>query len=122
MFKNAKFFIVGILGLFLGYLGIDGTDSIYVNFAGLVVATPVISEWIIETVKAKKFLAQFISWVIGIVLSLVGWWLNLGFLAGLLWWHVVLVGVAVSLAANGVWDIDVLKKLLEGIGALKPKK
>lgn len=65
----------------------------------------------------KGLVLQIFSWVAGVALAFIGWKLNLGFLAGYtIWWHVGLVGVVMSLAANGVADLNLLRGILSALG------
>lgn len=85
------------------------SDSDYVSafttFSGLVSVVPFIVEWV-----KKKFrflnskMIQLISWGIGIGLTLFGWCFDLGFLNTLEWWQMLMSGLGVSLASNGLFD------------------
>lgn len=115
-----------ILILFLGLIAFpvlaqpfevpEEVTGMFETFTALVVGIPFVVEFVKRVVNPSPgFWTQFVSWVTGIVITVVGGIFNLGFLAGLLWWQWLIVGFLASLAANGVFDtqfpIVVLKKL-----------
>lgn len=80
--------------------------GIFQTFATLALAIPIVSELVKRLVKASGLAVQIISWGIGIVITFIGWMLNLGFLAGLDWHIMLIYGICASLAANGVFDVS----------------
>lgn len=115
---NLKLIFLALFGLLLGALGLGTVDSVYVDIGSLVIAIPLFSEYVIDTFKLKKFLAQLMTWGIGVVLTFIGWIFSLGFLAAspqgdpYLWYEVLAIGIAVSLIANGIWPV-IIKQILE---------
>ena len=85
------------------------------TLAALVAATPVITQAVKKIINKDlpSWANQLISWVIGILLTMFGWFFNLGFLEPMTWWAALIVGFGVSLAANGVFDTGFVKWLLE---------
>lgn len=59
-----------------------------------------------------SLIIQIFSWCVGIVISMIGWGLHLGFLAGLTWYIALAYGFAASLAANGVADTGIIQAIL----------
>ena len=115
---NLKAILLGFLGLLAGSIGLGAIDSLYVDIASLVAAVVLFSEWLFSVVKVKKFLAQVITWGVGIVFAFTGWIFELGFLAvspagdPYLWYEVLVLGIGVSLIANGVWPL-IVKQILQ---------
>jgi len=90
----------------------------FATFAALAALTTVVTEIVKKTLTSASGLAiQIMSWVIGILLTIAGWLLNLGFLNGLLWWEMLLYAIGISLTANGIFDFSFLTGLL---GKKKP--
>ena len=115
---NLKAILLGLIGLLFGAAGVGTIDSVYADISALVIAVTLFSEWLLSVVTVKKFLAQLITWGTGIVFVFAGWLLNLGFLVATpagdeyKWWEIVILGVGVSLLANGLWP-TVVKPILE---------
>lgn len=95
-------------------------ESLFASFAALVAAIPLIVEAVKSLFKPdSKAVTQIISWVTGVAVTMFGWWLNLGFLDGLLWWNALAIGFFASLAANGVYDTGFYEWLLKVLGIYK---
>jgi hypothetical protein len=118
MGQTIKTLAIAVLGVLLGYVGLGGVEPVFINFIALVAATIAVTNFLDELLNIKKFAAVVVSWATGIVLTLVGWLLDLGFLMELLFWQAALTGIGVAVAANFGWDPQMIKKLLEQIGAL----
>jgi hypothetical protein len=97
-----------------------GVNLGFGTFAALVAVIPLAVEFIKRKFLygASSLIKQIVSWVTGILITLLAWKLNLGFLAGLEWYVVLLYGLGASLAANGVFDTG----LITGIIGLFIKK
>ena len=83
----------------------------FVTFAALVAVIPVVTEFLKEILSIKPgggIWTQVLSWATGILLTLAGWFLDLGFLSGLSAWLALLYGAGASLAANGVFDTQII--------------
>ena len=65
-------------------------------------------------------LRQVISWGLGAVIVIVMGLLHIGFAKELLWYGVVAYAIAVSLAANRLFDIELLKGVLALFKLTKP--
>lgn len=89
--------------------------SIFTTLASLVAGVPVVTQAIKRIINKDLpgWANQLISWIIGIAITMFGWFFDLGCLADANWWQALIVGFGVSLAANGVFDINLIKWLLE---------
>ncbi len=97
-------------------------ETAFTTFVALVAAIPVVVEFLKnlfgKTKATPNWLVQVFSWGTGIVMTMFGWFLQLGFLGGLTWYWALLYGFGASLAANGVADT----KIIEWIFSLFRKK
>lgn len=97
-----------------------GIDEYFSTFAAFVVAIPLVTEAIKGLTGAVGFGAQLLSWITGILLALAGWFLNIpGIFDSLLWWQVLIVGFAGSVAANSLFDTGIITYILKKLGILK---
>ena len=125
MKKFLKYFIA-IFALFITIplMAADGEafspDTLFSSFVALVAGIPLVVEAIKGLFKPdSKTVIQIISWITGVAVTMFGWWLNLGFLEGLIWWNALAIGFFASLAANGVYDTGFYEWLLKQLGILK---
>ena len=88
------------------------------TFAAMVAIIPFVTEIFKKIPNLPGLVIQILSWVIGVVLSLIGWKFNIGFLAGLTWYIALLYGIAAGLVANGVFDTGIINWIL-GIFGMK---
>ena len=94
--------------------------SYFASFATLVGAVPFVTEFLRGLFKLTGGIGlQIISWLTGVALSFAGWGLGLGMFAGMNWWHVLVIGVGASLAANGVFDTGLITSILKALKILK---
>lgn len=99
-----------------------GFDTVFATFVALVASIPVVVEFLKKlfrvTSETPNWIVQLLSWGVGIVMTLFGWYFNLGFLESLTWYWAIIYGFGASLAANGVADT----KIIEWIFSLFIKK
>lgn len=97
-------------------------ENVFTTFVALVAAIPVVVEFLKKlfrvTSETPNWIVQLLSWGVGIVMTLFGWYFNLGFLESLTWYWAIIYGFGASLAANGVADT----KIIEWIFSLFIKK
>lgn len=100
----------------------SGYEMVFSTFAALVAIIPLAVEAIkklVPSLGTNRLLTQIVSWLIGILITLIGWKLQLGFLTGLTWPIALAYGIGASLAANGIFDTGLLTWI---IGLLSKKK
>lgn len=121
-------YLMAVLALFVAIptFASDGSqvDSVFLSFAALVAGIPFIVEGVKPFFKPflkpkNRLFIQILSWLTGIAVTMFGWWLNLGFLDGLLWWNALVIGFFASLAANGVYDTGFYEWLIKASGLTK---
>lgn len=76
-------------------------------FAPLVV---IITEFIKANIKIEN--NQLLSWIVSVLLSAVGWFLQLGMFAGVAWYWIFIYGLSSGLVANGIFDISIVQAIL----------
>lgn len=86
------------------------------SFGALVLAIPLIVDFFKTKLRMEGLPLQILSWGVGIVISFIAWWLNMGIFAGLLWWQTLAVGIGVSLASNGIADTGLIRTILSLFG------
>ena len=80
--------------------------------SGLVV---LISEWLSKFTKLQRNWSRLQSWVISVILGVVATWIKIGIFSEMDWKGGLVIGIVSGLVANGVFDISIVKKILEFI-------
>lgn len=109
-------YIIALLGLILSVVGMT-VDDIFINFPALVAGTVALVTFIKSYDFIKGNIAVFVSWGVGVVLTAIGYYGEIGFLAALELWQAVLVAIGVSAGSNGFYDAA--KALLKALGIIK---
>ncbi len=96
----------------------------FVSFGAISLLTAFVSTFVIGFFKVvKKFPKQLVAWGVGIALLVGSDLLNIGYAAAFPILLAVIHGFAAGLTANGLFDIPILKSVLDLIdGWLNPKK
>lgn len=88
-------------------------DTVFTTFGALVASIPVVVEFLKnlfgKTKATPDWAVQVFSWGTGIIMTMFGWFLHLGFLDGLTWYWALIYGFGASLAANGVADTKIIE-------------
>ena len=100
------------------------------TFGGLAALTVVLCQFIVKMFKIEvDWLKQVISWVIPIVLCIIGYLFKIGMFSDYHvlidwqgWLYTILVGLGIGLTSNGIYDIPLISNFLEIIGKLFKKK
>jgi hypothetical protein len=100
----------------------SGFSAFFVSLAALVPLVVFCAAWLNAKFKAVGFWKQLVAWGVSMALTFIGWALHIGFMDGLLWYHAVIYGFALGLAANGFFDIKLIQALLDSFTFLKPKE
>ena len=95
-------------------------EGYFVSLAALAAAVVPVTGVIKRLLKSSGDWTKYISWGVAVGLAFAGWYLGLGMLAGLEIIYVVAYGVAAGLVANSVFDIKVVKAILNAL--VKRKK
>jgi hypothetical protein len=88
-------------------------ETAFTTFVALVAAIPVVVEFLKSMFKVNdqtpSWVVQLLSWGTGLIMTMFGWFLHLGFLDGLTWYWALIYGFGASLAANGVADTQIIQ-------------
>lgn len=119
-------FILSLLGMMLSFtvclpvlaltvpeVAVETTgayDAVFLSLSAIVAVIPLI----VEIVKGfspsmEGIVTQIVSWVVGVGITMFGWWQNLGFLEGTEWYIALLYGLGSGLAANGIADTGLIE-------------
>ena len=91
------------------------------SLAGVAAVTVFLAAALNSLLKTSGFVKQLVAWIIAIILLVAGNLINLGFMAELNWLHTLVYGIAAGFVANGIFDIALVKLLLQAIG-IEPKE
>lgn len=102
---------------------IDDFDFIgmFISIPALAAGVVVITELVKKAIKDKFKYIQYISWLIAVLLSAVGFIFKLGIFSGVKWYIGLIYALSAGLIANGLFDwqfIQIILKLLR----ISPKK
>ena len=94
------------------------------SLAGLAAASLFLSKIVNSWSKiTKAWIKQVVSWVIPVVIALVGTFIvKVGILVGQPFWIVLVSGAAAGLVSNGIFDIVIVKQLLNWLAVKFGKK
>ena len=82
----------------------------FTSLAALSGAVLIVTQFLLKFIKIK--FDQYFSWLVAVLLSCAGWFLQLGIFDGLAWYWIIIYGVASGLVANGLFDIGVVNMIL----------
>ena len=96
------------------------------SLAGLVALNVIVMNWVLVLFKiSKNWLKQLLRWIVSVAEAIVGFVFSLGLFVKLTalpawegWLFTVLIGLGIGLVANGIYDIPVVRKLLESLLSL----
>lgn len=101
------------------------------SLAGIAALCSIISGYVITWFNVKSENRQWTSWLVSVCITAVAWLLgyfaNFGVFAGfdvtsvISWVYVVAVAILGGLLSNGIYDIEMVKKILDWIGAFPGK-
>lgn len=104
----------------------DLVTTFFTSLSGLATLNVIVSDWINKTLKIEKgWLKQLVSWITPILVTVVGFVLQVGIFStfGSLtmwtgWVYAILTGFGTGLISNGIYDINGVKTLLNNITSL----
>ena len=111
-------YVIALLGAVLAIVGLS-VEALFADWYALVGGTVVLTTFLKTLPQVKDFLAVVVSWGVGVILTVLGYFGELGFLVGVEVWQLILYAVSVSLAANGLYSA--VKAVLIALGLIKPE-
>jgi hypothetical protein len=102
---------------------VTNMNQYFGSLAGIAVVTAFFAAMLNGLLKVEKsFLKQLIAWAVAIILMVVTDLLNFGFAAEFSILKAVIYGFGAGLVANGVFDIPIIKSILDKVeGWFKPQ-
>lgn len=92
---------------------LDRLKDAFANPLGLSALILLITAYIKKKANSNGTITIIISILVGLVLSLAGWYFQWGMYTGTSWLYIFLYGVTAVLIANGLSTWELIKKLLE---------
>ena len=110
--------VFGQVGPVFGDIDIN---AVFATLSGVAAGSVIISALFIKWLKVtKSWVRQIVSWIVPIVLIVVGNLLNTGFMAEFTWLMTFAYGLGTGLISNGIYDVAAVQTLLALLG-LKEK-
>ena len=82
------------------------------TLSGLVI---LVNEWLSKYTKVQGNRSRFQSWLISVIFGVLASWIKIGIFSEMDWKGGLAIGIVSGLVANGVFDISVVKRVLEFI-------
>jgi hypothetical protein len=89
-----------------------GVELYFISLAALAGAVLPVTELIKRLIGSSGNWTRYLSWIVAVLISLIGGWLNLGILQDLSLLWLLIYGVAAGLIANGVFNIETVRAIL----------
>lgn len=99
-----KQLIIGILGVLFAAIGIGAPVEVYAGIPAMILATTAIAELFNEWWELHKWKARISVAVVAAILSLVGYFLELGMMAGMGIEQLITTIILVILGAYELWS------------------
>ena len=101
----------------------NGVLGYIATFGGAVLLVNLATGWLKNLLKWQGNAAKYLSWGVAVVVSILGWVLNLGIFEPLEWWSTLLYAIGIGLAANGAFKTEFIQTILIALMAQlkKPK-
>lgn len=103
-------------------IGIDGVGSYFISLAALAGAVLSVTEFIKRIIHTSGSVAVILSWIVSLLIALIGWWLNLGIFENMTIVWVPIYGIAAGVVSNSLFDIGIVNAFLKLLGQKIPKK
>lgn len=88
-------------------------DNMIATFAGFTGCVVLLTEGIKAIFPKMQGLAtQIVSWLVGLVATMLLWWLDAGFVEGVTWYIALLYGFGASLVSNGIADTGLVQWII----------
>ena len=92
--------------------------SYFTSLTGLVSLVILVTQFLKKLIKTEGLKTQILSWIVSVVLAVVGYFLQLGIFIDLAWYWILIYAVSAGLIANGIATKQVVEAILS---LFKPK-
>ena len=82
------------------------------TIAGVASAVLLITGWVKTAFKLEGKFARWVSWIVAISLSLIGWLFNIGLFEPVTWFVAIIYGFGIGLVANGIFTSETVQYIL----------
>jgi hypothetical protein len=99
-------------------------DTFQVNFQSIASISAMViflSSVFNNLLNLKSWKKQAVSWIISLIITLLGWKFQVGLFAGASFVNSMLYGAGIALVSNGIFDIALVKQFLAAV-KLEPQK
>lgn len=79
--------------------------GMFADIAALAAGIAAITLFVKTTFSTSGLVTDIISWALGPILGLIGWYFNLGMFAEMLWYIAILYGLLAAFSANKGYDL-----------------
>ena len=79
--------------------------EMFASITALAAAVVALTAFLKNAFNTAGLVTDIISWLLGPLLGLIGWYFKLGLFEGLLWYVAILYGLVAALYANKGWDL-----------------
>lgn len=79
--------------------------EMFASLTALAAAIVAITAFVKNTFNTSGIITDIVSWVIGPLLAIAGWYFKLGMFEGILWYMAIIYGVLAAFYANKGWDL-----------------
>lgn len=79
--------------------------AMFVSITALAAGIVALTAFIKNLLNTSGLITDIVSWVLGPVLGIIGWYFKLGMFADMLWYMALLYGLLAAFYANKGWDI-----------------
>jgi hypothetical protein len=91
-------------------------EQYFLELGSLAAGIVLVAQGIKNLFKMQDKAGQYVSWGVAALAGVIGYYFQLGMYAGLVWYFAAVLTVGVAFVANGLFDVDLVKKILELVG------
>ena len=90
-----------------------GIMNLFATLSALAALSVIGCEWVSKFTKAKGTMAQIQSWAVSVTIGIFCSWLEFGIFNDVSTKGGILYGILIGLISNGIFDISLVKRVLE---------
>ncbi len=99
----------------VGSAVVSGFDPsvFFVSLGALVGAVMTVTQFLKKQLPVSGFTTKFLSWIIALLLSGIGWYFQWGIFVGAEWYWIFAYALAAGLVGNSIFDIHIIKGIIK---------